>query len=129
MAATAVAVGRAAKHNRVTYFFPAAGLAPAAGFAPAAGLAAAAPAAGLAPAAGAAAPAAGAAAPSAPSAPSSALAAFFFFFIASLSTRTLGSPSTLSPSFQRSDSLSFKTRSALVSTFLFEIAPAFTRRL
>src|SRR5690349_18632228 len=86
---------------------------PAAGFAPAAGLAAAAP------------PAAGAAAPSAPS---SALA-FFFFFRASFSTRTLGRPRTLWPSCQRSASFSLSTRSARVSTLRLLIAPALTRRL
>src|SRR5688572_25371250 len=75
-------------HDEGGYFFaPPLAAAPAAGFAaPAAGFAAAAP------------PAAGAAAPSAPS---SALAAFFFFLRASFITRTLGRPSTLSPSFQR----------------------------
>src|SRR5262245_45215283 len=103
------------------HYFLAAPLAPAAGLA-------AAPAAGLAAAAGAAPPAAGAA-PSAPSAPSSALAAFFFFLRASLSTRTLAKPRTLSPSCQRSVSLSFAIRSARVSTLRLEIAPAFTRRL
>src|SRR4051812_44650128 len=83
-----------------------------------------------APLAGAAAALAGAAPPfaapaaagaAAPSAPSSALAAFFFFLRASFSTRTFGSPRTLSPSFQRSDSLSLRTRSARVKTLRLEI--------
>src|SRR5262249_7467954 len=99
-----------------TYFFAA----------PLAGAAAALAAGAAAPLAGAAAPAAGAAAPSAPS---SGLAGFFFFFSASLSTRTLGKPRTLSPSFQRSVSLSLRIRSARVNTLRLEIAPAFTRRL
>ncbi len=69
-------------------------------------------------------------APLAPAAPpSSSVFTFFFFFIEIFTTRTLGMPRTLSPSFQRSASLSFSRRSARVRTLRFEIAPALTFKL
>jgi len=76
----------------------------AAGFA--AGLAAGVAAAGAAPAAGAAAPS---------SAPSSL--AFFFFFVAILTTRVLGSPSGLRPAIQVSSRFMWSMRSSRVITF------------
>ena len=62
------------------------------------------------------------------SAPSSSFF-FFFFFIVSLRTRTFGSPSGESPSFQRSASCNRAIRSTRVSTLRLRVAPRLTLKL